>query len=217
MHTGYNITRNVYMNLAYNVSFFNCKFKNSESEVDADASLIKGDFLHVTSTSKVFIKNSSFINGVAKIGGAIYMLGDTDVMISSSQFTFNSAQYGGAISGVTIGSLTITEGSSFIANQAIYGQGDAIHLANLQSAFVLNDTKFYNGTPSNFIYINSGAMLNMSRVEFSALKSTFPFITSKYGGVLLIDVLKLHIQASKFINLFGTGNGGAIFMSELES
>ncbi len=80
------------MNLAYNVSFFNCKFKNSESEVDASESFIKGDFLHVTSTSKVFIKNSSFINGVAKIGGAIYMLGDTDVMISSSLFTFNSAQ-----------------------------------------------------------------------------------------------------------------------------
>jgi len=61
-------------------------------------SSIFGDFVYIMSDSLVFFNNSILENSIAKDGGAIYLLGYSNLTIVNTNFTNNYAtDQGGAI------------------------------------------------------------------------------------------------------------------------
>ena len=96
--------------------------------------------------SNVVITNSLFKGGYANEGGAIYIIGDATVSISSSIFIKNTGENrGGAIMAESFGSLTISDGCTFVNNTAINDTGDALY-ASTSSQFISIFNAFYKQT-----------------------------------------------------------------------
>lgn len=47
---------------------------------------LKGTFIHMIAASSLYLLNSSFINGTALYGGAIYFTGDSNITIEKCGF-----------------------------------------------------------------------------------------------------------------------------------
>jgi predicted outer membrane repeat protein len=57
-----------------------------------------GAFIFIILDVKIIIANSTFLNGLAKYGGAIYSSGQSEIIIQNSLISSNMAKlYGGAI------------------------------------------------------------------------------------------------------------------------
>ena len=96
-----------------------------------------------------------FQGGYANEGGAIYIIGDAALSISSSMFIRNTGENrGGAIMAESFGSLNISEGCIFDHNTAINDTGDTIY-ASTSSKFISISNSFFQQTKaSQFLYIN---------------------------------------------------------------
>lgn len=74
--------------------------------------------MYLSTSSHVVISGSSFSNGDAIYGGAIYVLGNADITIKSTSFTNNTANQGAAIHATTYDSFSILDGTEFSGNEA---------------------------------------------------------------------------------------------------
>lgn len=80
-------TANIYINRAENVFITRGIFSFTQSLPSRQ--YIKGSFIHMIAQSKVTIQDSTFQDGTALYGGALYMIGDTSAVIEGSTFTRN--------------------------------------------------------------------------------------------------------------------------------
>lgn len=73
-----------------------------------------GTYFFIIFDVKIVIYRSSFQNGLASVGGAIYISGDSDIEILDSNFYNNYAKInGGAIYGSGFNRLYIAQGTIF--------------------------------------------------------------------------------------------------------
>lgn len=98
------------------------------------------------------ITNSNFQNGMASLGGAIYISGDSDVSIYDSNFYKNYAKtFGGAIYGSGFSKLYIGKGSTFQNNIALE-KGDDFYVLNTETNLIIEDTNITNPEAKTSIY-----------------------------------------------------------------
>ena len=114
--------------------------------------------MQIVAESNVIIRNSFFTNGQALIGGAIYLLGDSNLHVENTKFLDNEADLmGGAIAAESFNEINIYGGTIFHMNLARNLTGDAIYAASSLRSLKVKDSKFTatlrNGT-SNFIDVS---------------------------------------------------------------
>lgn len=115
------------------VNVTNCYFSSPESqdphkEVLNDNTI--GAFIFIILDVKIIISNSSFLFGLAKYGGAIYISGESDITIINTLISTNTAaMYGGAIFANGFNSVSILQGSKLTDNIALLS-GDDFYLSN---------------------------------------------------------------------------------------
>ena len=125
--------------------------------------------MQIVAESNVIIKNSLFTNGQALIGGAIYLLGDSNLNIENSKFLDNVANLmGGAIAAESFNEINIYGGTVFHMNLARNLTGDAIYATSSLSSLQIKDSKF-SSIQRN---LSSSNFLDVSQVEVFRLEST---------------------------------------------
>jgi predicted outer membrane repeat protein len=76
-----------------------------------------GSFIFLALDVKIYIQNSAFLNGIASYGGAIYISGQSEMLISGCLFSCNYARvYGGAIYGSGFKSIKLVRKSILLNN-----------------------------------------------------------------------------------------------------
>ena len=117
-------------------------------------SKIFGEFIYMMSDSVLYINNTVVRNAIAKDGGAIYLLGYSNLTIHFSTFTSCSAlSKGGAVYASSFDQMLIIA-SNFSSNKATIS-GDAIYAANSIGYMNVNDSSYFISTvPSNFMYLS---------------------------------------------------------------
>ena len=105
-----------------------------------------------TLTTDLEITDSTFTGNSASDGGAVYFCGYSDLVVTGSEFTDNTAAYGGAIENEGFAGLTVDD-SKFIENTATTSGGAIISSGNTSvsnSVFADNEANVAN---TNAIYI----------------------------------------------------------------
>eukprot|EP00347_Sterkiella_histriomuscorum_P008702 403344080 len=206
----YEKTKNIFAGFS-NLFIHNTVFRGTGQNID---SLSKeetlGSFIFVILDVNLLIQKSYFQGGFAKQGGAIYISGDAQVQIQSSQFSENKAfQKGGAIYGSGFKAINITDDSRLTNNVAL-DQGDEIYVANTNGMLNLQDV--YISNPNSFlsIYADSVALImNKTTMTDISTKNTI----HDYGSALwCTDCRSILITNSYFKNT--RSNIGGIFYIE---
>lgn len=112
-----------------------------------------GTYFYIILDTNILIKNSYFYDGLSAYGGALYILGEANVTISSSRFLNNYAFIsGGAIYANNFVRLDIRDSTSFTSNKGIE-LGDDIYAAGQRnSTMILTSISFNNPTAKSSIY-----------------------------------------------------------------
>ena len=80
--------------------------------------------MYISIGAEVIVTGSRFINGIARAGGAIYAVGEANIVIESSEFVQNSALgSGGAIFLSNFRGVNITNNSIFRDNSVLLAFG----------------------------------------------------------------------------------------------
>ena len=187
---------------ALNLTVNNCKF--SENGVYS-----RGSHIYLTeNASGVLINNSQFNNGkiVANVGlgSAIFVLSESNVVISHSKFRNNKALNGGAININGIISILKIYNNEFSNNQATNGGAIAF------TSTVVNNLLMYNNVyDSNNVTSKGGAI--HSNIKINEKNSNFTKNKANDGGAIYLNV-----SSNLFNNLLfdenEAENGGAIFL-----
>ncbi|TNV88178.1 hypothetical protein FGO68_gene13761 [Halteria grandinella] len=208
-------TPNIQLFKTENVQILKTVFLNSASKQQMRN---YGGFLNVLSRSNVIVSESSFTNGVAVQGGAIYIQGEGSVTISETLFLSNSATFsGGAIYADSFSELIINKKSKFKENRASKS-GDSILTANsLGGVLKLSDSHFFASVSSNFVFADSINEVDFFDSDFS-LSIQKSEALGKSGGVHLIDIVRLQIITTKFEQLHGSysAGGGALIIEQTD-
>jgi hypothetical protein len=78
-----------------------------------------GAFIYIILDVQIIISGTSFSNGQAKYGGAIYISGSSEITMNNCYITGNMAKYyGGAIFANGFKSIKVQKSSKFIENLA---------------------------------------------------------------------------------------------------
>jgi uncharacterized repeat protein (TIGR01451 family) len=155
-------------------------------------------------TGAIFDGNSGDI-----YGGGIYDDSPTTANVSSSQFTNNSTEYGGAIAG-EYGGLN-ADGNLFAGNTAFY-DGGGIYWDNNTSVSVTNSTMSNNSAEyGGFLYDGDSASTSVSGSQLSGNAAYY------YGGALYLDAnstTAYTVDHNEFNGNTATDEGGAIYWNE---
>lgn len=147
--------------------------------------------------------NSSFINGNASYGGAIFDTGD-NILFKDLIFINHTAMYGGAI--YVLGFNKQIYGSDFINATAVgkdYSDGGAIYISG--DNFLFEDCEFINASCGNM----GGSIYAISN-NIYGYNSTFINSSAFKGGSIYISGNKGRIQSNNFKNTNAT-LGGCIY------
>ena len=99
-----------------------------------------GAFLNIILDVNITIDQTYFVDGIAYSGGAIYIQGSSDILITNSFFVNNFAYYsGGAIYANGFNSVIIQQSSQFSSNRALQ-YGDDFYLTNSLNNFTIMDS-----------------------------------------------------------------------------
>ena len=147
-----------------NAIVVNSSFKNSSASKNGGAIYVDGSTFGSSSTSQIYIIDSSFENCVSEFGGAVMAL-SSGVNITNTKFIDNSALYNGGAVYASFDDLNITD-SQFIDNVALgdstseitelSGNGAALYVD--YSNVIVNNTYFEN----NVALINGGSVYSYS-------------------------------------------------------
>lgn len=120
------------------------------------------------SETNVTILDSTFKQGYAKNGGAIYISGRSSLFIINSSFSENIAtKNGGAIAGDSMNSLKIFKSSRFENNKSLVSVGGTIFAIDPQDSIeILEDVVFYSELPTNFMNLQYVISLTIYNVTF---------------------------------------------------
>ena len=162
-------------------SIFNyCNFKYGKAINDSTNSYGSGGAIYVEQFDKIRINNSTFANNdAATNGGAIY-LGNSNIVITKSSFTSNTARDAGAI--IVSGSTPILDRLTFtnnIVNKEWYSSGGALYFGGYQTLAVVSNCLISNNTANAngggiYMWACSPTIINTSIVNNNAI--------NEYGG-----------------------------------
>lgn len=107
--------------------------------------------MFLSTGSTVTITGSTFTNGNAIYGGAIYILGSADVSIQSSTFSNNVADHGAAIHATSYNTFSISNNCVFTGNSANLKVGECLYVTNAFQKLEISDTTFQ--VTDNAIYL----------------------------------------------------------------
>jgi predicted outer membrane repeat protein len=111
-----------------------------------------GAFIFVILDVKLKVTNTAFLNGLASYGGAMYLSGQSEMLISGCTFSSNYANvYGGAIYGNGFKSIKLVAKTKLLNNIAL-SQGDDFFLSNTEEAFELDEVTISNPKARNSIH-----------------------------------------------------------------
>lgn len=164
--------------------------------------------MYLSTGSTITITGSTFSNGYAEYGGAIYILGSADVSIQTSNFTSNTAQQGGAIHATTYNSFTISNNCYFTSNNANSKVGECIYITNAFEAFSVANSYFT--VTNNAIYLKR-TQATISSCTFTGTAPTVNELDEYAGGIEFEEVPSGKITSSTFTSL--KGKGGAFKIS----
>jgi len=193
----------IYQN--YNSSMFikNCIFESNGATI----SPVYGDGGAISSGSNCtgVIINSSFINNSARfIGGAIYIVDYSPMLIANSTFKDNYAERGGAIYHDDHTNTTIV--NSVFSNNAAEKYGGSIY-------YTWGGSKIFNSTFTNNTSNNGGAIFN-SRARNNIFENITLIGNSavKGGGIYYRDSSKGIVNNSVFIENSARYGGGIYYL-----
>ncbi|CDW78175.1 UNKNOWN [Stylonychia lemnae] len=119
-----------------------------------------GSYIFMIFNVNTLIRDSKFINGMSKEGGALYIAGDSNADIQSSLFQNNKARSkGGAIYSTGFLSIKIGNSTQFKDNYAV-DQGDDIYLTSSLNLITLNKVLITNMKAKNSIYIEQAKLFS---------------------------------------------------------
>jgi predicted outer membrane repeat protein len=97
--------------------FSSPEYFNIQRELDKDFTM--GAFLFIILDVQIIIRNTKFVSGLAKYGGAIYVSGQSEITLDSCQLIKNKADlYGGAIFANGFKSIKVINGTRLLDNLA---------------------------------------------------------------------------------------------------
>eukprot|EP00347_Sterkiella_histriomuscorum_P023840 403333206 len=167
-----------------------------------------GSFILCILQVSLTIQNSQFVNGYSSVGGAIFISGDSTIIISATKFTSNFAnQYGGSIYGTGFTLLQIDKDSEFTDGYANF-QGDDIFVRNSEN-ITLVGVKFKSKYFQNSLYFETINSLLQSVEIQDNFNQTTP--SDGGGGLYCLDCFSLIIKSSLFKNLKSQA-GGCIYL-----
>ena len=167
------------------------------------------------SDSVLYMNNTIVRNAIAKDGGAIYLLGYSNLTIQLSTFTNCVAlNKGGAVYASSFDQMLIIA-SNFSSNKASIS-GDALYAANSIGYMNVNDSSiFVSSIPSNFMYLSSLEEVNITTVSvYSSTKTLTEAIASEFSGIYAENVKYFDLVSSKIFNMMSSGKGGCLYISE---
>lgn len=150
------------------------------------------------------IRNSNFINNTANWAGAIFNYRESNVTITSSNFTGNKASdIAGAIFGHMLVTNTTIINSTFTNNTALNGYGGAVK--NDNNMTIINST-FINNSALN----GSGGAID-SEHNMTIINSIFKNNRAKKAGAIVIYGENMNMTGLIIENNNATSREGAIF------
>ncbi|CDW79966.1 UNKNOWN [Stylonychia lemnae] len=207
-------SKNIFLGFAQ-VKVYQCTFKapfykNKYLRIDQDETL--GSFFNIILDVELEIEKTVFINGISYQGGAIFISGFSSILIKQSQFLNNIAKIsGGAIYANGFKSLIIEDGSRLLNNQAL-SYGDDFYLSNSEYTFIIRDTIIENPNATTSVYA-MGIQLEVIGSEF---KNIYINEQSEKGAAIqCLNCRRMLISSSKFSNL-RSQIGGAIFIQDVQ-
>ncbi|CDW87526.1 UNKNOWN [Stylonychia lemnae] len=206
-------SKNIFLGFC-KVQVSNSKFTSNTDSDDPKSILNEqttGTFFFIIFDVNIMIQGCTFQNGRSRLGGAIYISGDSYIKIYSSKFISNyAATYGGAIYAVGFKNLEIGE-NSFLRNNLAVEKGDDFYVSNTQSNFTLSKVNITNPNAKGSIYAEQVA-LTISESGFQNIQNQ----ESAQGGALYcLNCRKINITQSSFINILSK-QGGALYIQENE-
>ena len=176
----------------------------------SSSSNLLGGFISVSSGANIIISNTSFYNGYAYTGGAIYISGNSIVTLSSWTFAYwTSGLNGGAIYASGFISLKIIN-CKFMNNNC-KNQGWDLYLIYGKTVQLEVSTFLINSYQS--VYFNGGN-IKISQISITNINSLTKMIDSKlYGtGIYGINMNSFSLATSNFTYINYGGNGWAIYL-----
>ncbi|MBE6506269.1 MAG: hypothetical protein E7Z73_11175 [Methanobrevibacter millerae] len=186
------------------ISIENCNFINN-SAYNQGGSVYSTYSYSARDYAKLISKyvNSSFINGNATYGGAIFDTGD-NILFNNLTFINQTAMYGGAI--YALGFNKQVHNSKFINTTSIgkdYSNGGSIYIYG--DNFLFEECEFINTSCDNL----GGSIYAISN-NIYGINSTFTNSSAFKGGSIYISGNKGRLQSNTFINTNAT-LGGCIY------
>ncbi|TNV88142.1 hypothetical protein FGO68_gene675 [Halteria grandinella] len=179
-----------------------------------------GGFINIHSSTILSIFDSSFKNGLAIQGGAIFSQGDAIINIRNTLFKQNYATLqGGAIYADSMSILSIS-GNSFERNMVFQnGEGDAIFTQNsVEGVLDIQKVELSSNVNSNFIYADAIHSFSMQKCKVF-IEKQFEIKDNKTAGVHLRNIDISAISNTLFQNLYGTNlqGGGSLILEQNEN
>ena len=187
-----------------NVSVMECSFLSNVAQ--------NGGAMYVGQGSRIFIESCVFNSNQAYTGGAIQIAGadDTTVSIVNSNFTNNTAEYGGSVD--THGSNVYIIGSNFHDNHAISdhpwtGYGGALNCYSTQ-LFLDN----VNISDNSAAYVGGGLYIGYDCSVYIGGNSSLVKNSAEYGGGIYIsNDCNVHISGNSSLVKNSAEYGGGIY------
>jgi predicted outer membrane repeat protein/parallel beta-helix repeat protein len=153
------------------------------------------------------VTNSTFGGNYALKNGGVFYVEETTVRISGSTFTGNYAddESGGVIHAEQDGQVITVSNSTFIGNNAYSGDGGALS-SNGGNIVVSNSVFTNNDANYGAITVDDGSV-TVNKVTMSQNDA------AEEGGAIWSGV-DVTVSASRFIDNYTEGNGGAIYLEE---
>lgn len=185
---------------ADNVTLFNTTFLDNEAK--------QGGALCFVGTKFYFFNNTSERNVATSIGGALYFMGSTGILIHSSLFNSNSGgQSGGSIYFSSANEIRI-QNTEF--NYGTAGSSGAGLYLTQSKGLILREVKFHRNEASSLggaIFMDGGGSVNYDNVNSTKNQAA-------YGGVLYIDSAQnVSINGSIFNGNVASSNDPSVFAS----
>ena len=183
--------------------------------------------LYLYYSSYVSIANSKFTDNHGGLtnyngyGSAIYLNRGSSLIIIQTNFSNNSAYYGGGAIYFVASRSTffMTERCSFFNNRAVYGNGGAVYISSSYSSTII--TSNGNLYENNSAY-NNGGVFYISHASMSTTITDSSFTNNQainsHGGVLFVSGSRsIGISGNIFTNNTARHDGGAAYLSGITS
>ncbi|MEC7986771.1 MAG: MopE-related protein [Myxococcota bacterium] len=152
----------------------------------------------LTITNATFDQNDALAGTGTGFGGTIYATEDTDIDISNTTFSSNSAKYGGALYLAGIQSTALFDNVTFDQNESTQGDGGAIKaqslLASKYSSLDISNSTFTENLSANSggaVHLGNLSTLGAQHGELTVRSSSFEGNTasnasSAVGGAIAV-------------------------------